>query len=252
VLAVGVNKFRHVKGKDLAFAARDAEEIANTLRLQTNSTFQRTFVRTVSDHSRDKPTREQIVRALAFLTRSGPRDTVVLFLASHAVSDPLGNYYFVPADAREEDVRSAEAGGDNIRSLIPWETFFDALRQAAGRRVLIVDTCHAQNIGGVVNPHSLAKRSAASRFALILASKGNEDSQEYEKGRHGLFTYAFLQALRGKGGSKPEFVTLSSAFKTAVPIVEKLRVTPQTPQIVAPSPLGDTVLVGRATIAADR
>ena len=70
------------------------------------------------------------------------------------------------------------------------------MRNTAGRRLLIVDTCQARQISGHFEDSPLIKRSASSRLAFILASKGDEESQEYEAGRHGLFTYGLLEGLQ--------------------------------------------------------
>jgi uncharacterized caspase-like protein len=143
----------------------------------------------------------------------------------------------------------AIGGLDDVPSLIHWSVFFEALRQAAGRRVLIVDTCHARGIEGKLDLHSLVKRSASSLFSLVVATKANEMSQEFRDGRHGLFTYALLESLRGKSDADGDgFVTLLEAFNHAVPIVEKHRhhSLAQTPQLHAPWPLERTVLVRSA------
>ena len=60
-----------------------------------------------------------------------------------------------------------------------WDDIATALRRTAGRRILIVDTCYARSVEGRADLQSLAKRSAASRFALLLASQSHEESQEY-------------------------------------------------------------------------
>jgi len=121
--------------------------------------------------------------------------------------------------------------------------FFDTLRNTAGRRVLIVDTCQARSIEGKFEAHSLMKRSAASQFALIVASKGNEESQEYSPAKHGLFTYAFLNSLKPEADlNRDGLVSLKEAFDFALPIVEKLRhkqAGQQTPQMVSPPVLAD-------------
>lgn len=253
VLAVGINKFPLLKrpdggSVDLEFAARDADEVARLLGAGGGGHFKAVYARSLTDESDERPTRDRIVRALEFLSEAGERDTVVLFLASHGVSDPGGNYYFVPGDGRTEDWLATETGRGSASSFIPWTVFFDALRQAAGRRILMVDTCHARSIEGKLDLHSLAKRSASSRFSLVVAAKENEQSQEYARGRHGLFTYAFLEALRGGADADGDgLITLGEAFKYALPIVDKYRNPriPQTPQLLAPTPLEDTVLSRR-------
>lgn len=254
LLAVGVNRFQHLKGADLAWAARDAEEIERFFAAQARSQYARVFARVISDNTPVKPDRASILEALGFIEGAGPRDTVMVFLASHGISDAAGSYYFVPRDALDEDVSAVIRGGSKpVGSLIGWSSFFDALRRVAGRRVLVVDTCQARNIEGRFDLHSLAKRSASSLFSLVVASKGDEESQEYPQEKHGLFTYALLSALRGAGSDAngDGFVTLNEAFNHAVPLVESLRsraAGPQTPQIVAPDPLGNVVLArtGRA------
>ena len=143
-------------------------------------------------------------------------------------------------------MRAAHGHGADAPSLIRWSVFFDALRRAAGRRVLVVDTCHARGAAGRPDLQSLAKRSAAARFSLVLASGQQEESQEYAPARHGLFTHALLEGLRGAADADRDgVVTLSEAFRFAAPMVERLRdskIGPQTPQLLAPEPLGDTVL----------
>jgi uncharacterized caspase-like protein len=167
---------------------------------------------------------------------------VVLFLASHGLSDRAGNYYFVPRDASPQDIAKG-LEGEKAPSLIPWTVFFDALRTAAGRRVLIVDTCQARSIEGKFEAHSLMKRSAASQFALIVASKGNEESQEYAPAGHGLFTYALLSALKPDADvNRDGWVSLQEVFDSALPVVEKLHhrpTGPQTPQMVSPQVLAE-------------
>jgi len=243
LLAIGVNEFPALPTRShLAYAARDAEELGRTWKMRGAENFARMIVYTVSDNSAEKPNQKAIVDALKFVENAGPDDTVVIFLASHGLSDPAGNYYFVPRDAAPQDIANVRKG-EKLPSLIPWTVFFDTLRTTAGRRVLIVDTCQARSIEGKFEAHSLMKRSAASQFALIVASKGNEESQEYAPAKHGLFTYSFLSALKPEADTNRDGqVSLREVFDFALPIVEKLRHKqggPQTPQMVSPQVLAD-------------
>ncbi|MBL8345140.1 MAG: caspase family protein [Rubrivivax sp.] len=247
VLAVGVNVFPRLPAQmHLAYAVRDAAELARTLQARSAGQFARVHVRLLTDESEVKPDRAAVLRALEFVQQARPQDTAVVFLASNGVSDAAGNYYFVPRDARPEDVQALDKAR-NAPSLLPWTAFFDALRGTAGRRLLIVDTCQARSIEGRFEAHSLMKRSAASLFSLVVASKGDEESQEYPPGKHGLFTYALLQALTPDSDSNRDgVVSLSEVFAAAQPVVERLRdkrTGAQTPQIVAPVPLSDLPLL---------
>ena len=247
LLAVGVNEFPNLPRRTyLTYAARDAEEMAKTIKAKSSGYFKRVHTKILTDNTEAKPDGATIMEALEFVRQGRPADTVIVFLASHGISDTAGSYYFVPRDARAEDLQ-ALGKGQKVPSLVPWTAFFDALRGAAGRRLLIVDTCQASNIEGRFEAHSLLKRSASSMFSLIVASKGDESSQEYETGKHGLFTYALINALIPESDSNGDgLVSVSELFGAAKPVVDKLHdksVGPQTPQLVAPPLVGELPLM---------
>ena len=247
LLAVGINRFDAAGSKSLAsleFAERDAKEIARTLGARAGKLFTEARVRVLSDGESVKPTRSAILEAMRFWQQAGPNDTVVLFLASHGISDRLGNYYFVPRDARREEVEAVLGGRNDsgeASTLIGWREIFDALSKSAGRRLLIIDTCKASSAEGAQAASTLRKRSAASRFPLLLASRADEDSQEYPPARHGLFTHTLLQALGGRADVNGDHaLSVAELFGYAAPQVQALhdpRVGPQTPQVVAPERL---------------
>lgn len=252
LLAIGVNHFPKLdRGIDLNYAAQDAGGIASAIARAAHGYYKRVHTQVLSDFSDIKPDKTKIQDALKFIQRARGEDTVMIFLASHGISDAAGNYYFVPRDASAEDVRSVlEGGADEARpSLVSWRDFFDALRTTAGRRLLIVDTCQARNIEGRMDTHTLIKRSAASRFAFVLASKGGEESQEYEPGKHGLFTYALLDAVEGPSDRNGDgLISTHEWFDYSAPMVEALRdksIGTQTPQLLAPQPLGEFPLLRR-------
>jgi hypothetical protein len=238
VLAVGANQFPDLDADtSLAYSARDAEEFARALVASGAATagqFRQVHVKTLSD-SGTLPAKAAVLRALAALNVARGNDTVVVFLASHGLSDKQGNYYFVPRDAKRTDIDKL-LNGDSLpgeSSLVGWQEVSEAMRNIAGRRLLIVDTCQAKQIAGHFQDSPLIKRSASSRLAFILASKGDEESQEYEAGRHGLFTYGLLQGL------KPG-ITVAEWFASAARTVDELRdrrIGPQTPQFMAPPSL---------------
>lgn len=257
VVAVGVNRFPLVapgsglKDLTLRFAADDARAIAEALGRGDGSLYRRTFVDLVADDSAHLPTKAEIRSVLAGLKRAGPDDTVVVFLASHGISDQAGNYYMMPRDGQPNDVIAARLGQDRsgaLPSLLGWPEIFDALRQAAGRRVLVVDTCEARNVAaeGGLQAHTLRKRSAAASFALMLAAQGNEQSQELNERGHGVFTYGVLQALGGEAKADAAGrITLANAFDYAQQVVadqRPIRNLPQTPQLLAPLRLGELPL----------
>ena len=248
VLAIGINAFTSLPaGMHLAYAARDAEKIASAFETRGTGFYKRVHTRVLSDRASDKPDRDAILSALQFVQQAQADDTVIVFLASHGLSDKAGNYYLVPRDVSRKDVVAVRKG-EKVETLVPWTAFFEALRSAAGRRVLIVDTCHAKRIRGPVDAHSLMKRSAASHFPIIVAAQSKEQSQEYPPARQGLFTHSLLTAMRpasDRNGNGE--LSLKEIFDVASPMVQKLSeksVGAQNPQLVAPQVLRDMPLIG--------
>ncbi len=255
VIAVGANRFpgfgpgSGIKDLTLRHAADDAKEVAAMLGLTEGKDYRHVFPVVLADDTDHDPTKAAIRTALDGLKRVGPDDTAVVFLASHGLSDDAGNYYMLPRDGRPADVLAILQGHDRsgtLPSMLGWEEIFDALRQAAGRRVLVVDTCRARDVAAEAMSHTLRKRSAAALFALMLASKGDEDSQELDARGHGVFTWGMLQAMRGAARADASGrITLTAAFDYARQVVEKERPDkrlPQTPQLLAPARLGEVVL----------
>jgi uncharacterized caspase-like protein len=78
----------------------------------------------------------------------------------------------------------------------------------------------------------------SSSFALMAASRGNEESQEYPAARHGLFTHALMEAIKtGFDPNADGAVSLSESFEYTFDKVQQLRnraVGTQTPQLAAP------------------
>jgi WD40 repeat protein len=247
LLAVGANIFPGLPDDAaLAYAAHDAQMMAAAMARQAGGQFNAVHLKLLNDFSEEKPDRQAVLDALGFVRQARAADTVAIFLASHGISDSAGNYYFVPRDALAEDLDRLFSGGP-IESLIPWTAFFDALRGIPGRRLLIVDTCQARNIEGRFEAHSLMKRSAASQFSLMLASKGEEESQEHPTAKHGLFTYSLLQAMQPQADADADgALTLAEWFALAAEILEQerdKRSGSQTPQLVVPPALNDLTLV---------
>jgi len=249
ILAIGSNQFPELSPSQyLSYAARDAEEFAATLGSIGKGRFRQVYVRTLSDTGQPA-TRAAVLDGLRWLSRPTGNDTTVIFMASHGLSDAAGNYFFVPRDVRRAELDQLLDGrslpADN--SLVGWLPIFDALRATAGRRVLIVDTCQARNVSGRFQDYALVKRSASSHIAFVLASKGDEESQEYAQAKHGLFTYALLEGLRGGADfNRDRRITVDEWFGFAAGRVDQLRdrtIGPQTPQLIAPPALRGMALM---------
>ena len=243
VLAVGVSALRFMPEDSLDYAAKDAERIAALLRSQGTRSFRGVEVHLIADGRDEGPTKAAIERTLQVLRNTNAADTTVLYLAGHGLSDASGNYYLVPSDARPEDVEAVNADRPTAPSLVRWDSLVEALRASAGRRVLMVDTCHARQITGQLDLSWLAKNSASSLFALMAAAAPNEESEEASEFGAGLFTQGVIEALEGSGDLDGDGrVSVSEAHRSAARFVEQHRVGQQAPQYVAPTELSSTIL----------
>ncbi len=273
VLAIGVAEFDEFRAcraarncaldvQPLPNAPNDAAELARVLGEQGRGLYRERRVKVLANGRGQVPTKAAILAGLRELAAAGPEDTVVVFLASHGfAADQRSEYYFLPADAGSNALLkvtgddSPAVRGDSLRSLLSASELNDALRAVAGRRFLIMDTCHSGAVGFSSNPFAVAKRSASARYAMFTASTGEEQSYEHPSRAiaHGAFTYALLQALSTAGGP----LTLQDAYLRTLPGValalEQLNAAAvgrnpsaprptQTPTLVAPESLRRSIL----------
>ncbi len=250
LIAVGVNHFEKVpkeQGIDLQYAAQDSEVISSLLEMQEKQ-YNNVYTTVLNDFTEIKPYKTNILTALDSLKNTGPADTVIVYLASHGISNEAGDYFMVPRDALFEDIENVMGYNSLVaESLIKWTDIIDALRNASGKRYLIVDTCQAEKIEGNYDFGSLAKRSSAMSFGLLAASKGDELAQEYPPGEQGLFSYSLAKAIVGEGDlDGDDVIDISELYKFTSEFIETERLdksAPQTPQLVAPAVLEESPFV---------
>jgi hypothetical protein len=186
ILSVGVNRYRALD-QDLRFAADDARAIHDGFstfagRLHSNVTAQ-----LLADTSPQAPTAANISEALKVLAGAGPRDTVIVFLAGHGINQGP-DYLFLPANAHF-------AGGRwQPDTVIDWQVLHSALAGAKGRRILVVDTCHA---GNAFNPR-LIKDAEDANITIFAATDADTLAHEQAALGHGVFTHALMAGLKGR------------------------------------------------------
>jgi len=155
----------------------------------------------LADGADEAPTADNIQDALDIFLDAGQNDTVVLFLAGHGVNED-GQYYFLPREARLL-TRQKFLLRKNFclvrnrwrkSSVIKWRVLQDVMQETQGRRILLVDTCHS---GNAFNSR-LVKDSADSSIVVISATDSSSFAKELQELKHGVFTYALLQGMKGK------------------------------------------------------
>jgi uncharacterized caspase-like protein len=115
----------------------------------------------------------------------------VLFLAGHGLTDEKQAYWFLPADAGEDEARAKGVSQIEIR---------ETLQGLAGKVLWFLDTCHA---GGATRPAPvdvsvLVNRVTSAESGGIVAfasSTGREVSFESSAWSNGAFTKAIVEGI---------------------------------------------------------
>jgi TolB-like protein len=197
-LAVGVSQYQDGK-LDLQFADSDARAVAAALTEQAG--------RRVYDeiHSlvltNEQVTRESILTGIrGFIEKAQPEDVAVIFMAGHGVRDLItGTYYFLPHPATPADFFTQGLRLEEFNDMVR------ILQRHVRHVVVLLDTCHAGALGAglpeMQAADDLAAQVRAEGVFLLAATKPGDESKEVPKLQHGVFTYALLNALRGKANT---------------------------------------------------
>jgi WD40 repeat protein len=202
---------------DLAFAVADARAFADAYGGAVPAEFART--ETVRIFDRDA-TKQRILDTLAEVARKADdNDAIVVFFAGHGIALPhqLGRvkteaYYFVPA--------SYGSLGELERTGVSSDDLMRALGQATAQDVvLLLDTCQsgASNeafANGVVG--ALGALGEDSGIQMMASATSSQAAQELRRLKHGVFTYALLEALSCKGGEPLSFATLAQKVQERI------------------------------------
>ena len=133
-----------------------------------------------------------------FLDLPGPDDTTIIFVAGHGINIDE-DYYFIPTDGRMQDAERWRRS-----SLVDWRDIQEAVDRAKGRRIMVLDTCHAAN---AFNP-KLEKDAADARIIVFSATAANNTAAELPDLGHGVFTYSMLEGLKGQADTGGDGVRL--------------------------------------------
>ena len=132
----------------------------------------------------DSPTASNILDAIDLLKDARETDTVVLFIAGHGYNEG-SNYKFLATNA--------EWVGANLRgsTVVQWQVLQAAVESAKGRRILLIDTCHAGNA------YNQTLGNAAYHANIIAYTAARFDQEAIEDPSAG------PRAVHASGGGRP-------------------------------------------------
>ena len=193
VLSIGIGAYDHLQ--KLAYAHRDALELSDALRAQSgeDKLYTGTDVTTLTDSDATLARVRQSLDLFVSNVRQG--DTLLLFLSGHGIKRGEQTY-FAPV---RFDPENADGTG------LPWSEVLAKLetaRQTARSVWVLADCCRAAK--GLRREQMASARDfkkgveEGGNLVICTASSGDAPSYESEELRHGIFTQAWLEALRGE------------------------------------------------------
>jgi WD40 repeat protein/uncharacterized caspase-like protein len=235
ILAIGINKYVDKgwpPGKDaigfgpLGLAVKDATAFADAMRTAGGELYDEVRVTLALDEDATRANLHKLVDKVA--AQIHPRDTFVLFAAAHGFSEN-GRFYLIPQDYQHGPPGSLAGGAISQDHLQDWL----ANRIKAKRAIVLLDTCES---GALVAGHTRARTDGAASEAgvgrlheatgrpVLTAAAAGQFAYEGLIGatgqRHGVFTWAVLEALRKgdtSGNGVIELNELVAYVQSAVP-----------------------------------
>ena len=208
LVTVGVNLYPQLPGKDLRFANDDAcdfHDLMLTAKDRYYNQIESRFLLNGRGGS-NEPTASNVLKAIElFKEANGQFDTAMLFVSGHGVNEE-GEYYFLTSDAAPQ----AGTGRLDPSTMVSWKDLRSAIKRAMGRRIIFVDTCHAE---GAYN-RDLEADSYKERILAFSATDGNTLAHELINSelKNGVFTHALINGLRGRGNSKGPMVRATQLY----------------------------------------
>lgn len=200
IFNIGINEYLNPKYK-LSYAKNDATALLSKIKERSASIFGEIKEFSLYDKDGLKKNIEETFNKI--ISEARIQDTFIFYYAGHGTIDEESedkNFYLVPYDVTTlyGDSDQLQEKGISDEQLKNWLAKIKAQKQ-----LILLDACHS---GGAVN--AIARRGAveekamfqlarSSGVVLISASNAQQTAAEVNQFKHGLFTYAMLQALDG-------------------------------------------------------
>ncbi|CAN0542741.1 unnamed protein product, partial [Laminaria digitata] len=166
VLAFGVSVYQDDR-LDLQFAHKDALDISDTLARATG--FSKIHVHTFTDK---EVTAQAIQGAKALLSKSGPADTLVVFIAGHGLHerDQDATWYYLTHDTKLDNLASSAARFEDVEALLHGV--------APRKKLFLMDACESGEADGVAATATPSADSAVAPRGIRRKAKGAEVAAE--------------------------------------------------------------------------
>lgn len=214
ITAIGINKYPNLPpDQQLNSPNLDAANIASTFKklegVMYDSVSANVLTNDSNEHITDKDIEKLLTKQAEYST---PKDTNIIFLAGHGISDSRKNYHFITANTRFNVSPSGDFEVKKSTSF-SWEKIHKALDQMPGRRIIIVDTCQA---GEVISTQGSSIRKLVKDthdVNAIIYSGTSRQQLGNESNTGGVFTRTILDGIDGKAEYSGNSLRLDSLIK---------------------------------------
>ncbi len=198
-LIIGIGKYREEKIPTVKYAVRDAEVIAKYL--ENLGGIPKANIQVLTDAKASKSDIQAYIEEW-LPRRVNENSTVFIYYAGHGAPGGQGkDAYIVPYEGQP----------DFPSQLYPLQSMYDSLGKLKAKEVVVMlDSCFSGAKGRSVT--NTGTRPLVMNFANILpannkvmviaGSTGSQISSDYDRAKHGLFTYYILRGMRGEADKK--------------------------------------------------
>jgi WD40 repeat protein len=258
VIAIGVSKYSGSDGSfDLQYAANDAKDFSNTLKMGGEALFGKGNVNVQllisANPSGPNVTKENIQAAFAKLEAAKYQDVVVVYMSGHGLSFN-DDYYFPTEEVNTLDISDP---GVRVARTVSGSELALWLRTPARKQAIILDTCAAGALGHRLalsrsvssdQVRALERMRERSGLYVLMGSAADKVSYEASPYERGLITQAILDGIRGAVPLKDDkFVSIAPLFDFAKEQVQELAQQLggiQIPYVFAPLETSESFYIG--------
>lgn len=217
MLVIGINKYQN-SSYNLNYAEPDAKSFTEKLISQSKRIYK--SVNKIELYN-ENATKAKIVESFkSIAAKAQPQDVFIFFYAGHGSLDEENKdkdgespFYFVPTDVTKiyGDPQQLIAKGISDDEL---KGYLTKIRSA--KQIVLMDACHSgaalksMKTRAVAGDEKAMVQLARSSGVVMIASSGSKQfATEFDILKHGVFTYALLEALDGKGDNGDNKITVN-------------------------------------------
>ena len=209
MLAIGLNEYKNKKF-NLNYCRPDVDAFADAFRKRSGKLFAEIEVFKIYD---EEATGEAISEKMNEIAQVATADDVFVFaFAGHGVmsggeggKDP--EFHIIPYDVtqmygNDEMLAELALSGSRLQQM--------AAAIPARKQLMVLDACQSGGvvesfaIRGAAEERALAQLARSSGMYVLASTRSEQFATETEELGHGLFTFALLEALEGKGDANKD------------------------------------------------